>query len=492
MRALIVIALMIIYNLSFSQTGYKLDFKVKGWKDTVVFLGHYYAENTYIKDTAQVDKDGAFTFQDSKPLPQGSYFLVKKIGKGNVKIFDFVVGQNQKFGLETSSPDYLTNMVVKGDPDNKLFFDNIAYNIERNKEAEPFIKILRDSTLKEDQKKAARDGYSKINDKVMAHQRDMIAKNPTTMTARITNAMMPVTIPDSPKKADGSIDSTFQLRYYQKHFFDNFDLSDEAMLRLSQPLYKQKLKEYLEKLVVPQPDSVTKAIKYMVAMAKKNQETYKYLVWNCVIMYQLPEIMGLDEVFVNLYDLYIKNGEMDFWIPAKTKEQLKEWADKVRPCMIGRTGSNLTMQNENLQPRSMYDIKQKYTILFIFSPTCGHCREETPKLVKFYNENKAKMNFEVFAVATDSSMKLMRDFIKEFKTPWITVNGPRSYVNVHFSKFYQADTTPMIYILDDKKTIIAKKLPVKQLEDFLLKHEKFMQAKKAKEASGSQKISSGK
>src|SRR5882724_2654361 len=110
MRVLIVVALVFLSNLSFSQTGYKLDFKVKGWKDTVVYLGHYYAENTYIKDTAQVDKDGAFTFQDSKQLPQGSYFLVKKVGKGNVKIFDFVIGQNQKFGLETSSPDYLNNM----------------------------------------------------------------------------------------------------------------------------------------------------------------------------------------------------------------------------------------------------------------------------------------------------------------------------------------------------------------------------------------------
>jgi thiol-disulfide isomerase/thioredoxin len=288
------------------------------------------------------------------------------------------------------------------------------------------------------------------------------------------------------------MDSTFQLKWYRQHFFDNFDLADEAMIRMPTTIYQQKLKEYLEKLFIPQPDSITKAINFVVAQAKKNQETYKYCVWNCVFMYQQPEIMGLDEVFVNLYDQYFKTGDMDFWVNGKIKENLKEHADKIRSCMLGRTGANLIMQDENLQPKSMYDIKAKYTILFIFSPTCGHCREETPKLVKFYNEEKAKFKFDVFAVATDTSMKLMRDFIKEFKTPWTTVSGPRSYLKVHFQKLYHSDTTPTIYILDDKKTIIAKKLPVNKLDDFLSKHEKFEQAKKGKPSPPTVKGATGK
>jgi len=480
-RTFLLIIMVFIFNLSFSQGGYKLDFKIKGWKDTVVWLGSYFRETTYINDTAQVDKNGAFTFQNNKPLPQGVYFLVKKTGKENIRLFEFVVGHNQKFAMETAAPDYVLNMKVKGDHDNQLFFDNIAYNIERNKEVTPFIAILRDSTLKEDQKKAAREGYSKVSEKVMTHQRELIAANPTTMTARMLNALLPVVVPEPPKKADGSIDSTFRLRYYRQHYFDNFDLSDEAMLRLPRFMHKEKIKEYLEKLIVPQPDSVTKAIQFLVASTKKNQDAFGIVVWNSLIMYQLPEIMGLDEVFVNIYDQYFANGQMDAFTPAQTKEQFKDWAEKIRPCMIGRKGTNLVMQDENFQPRSMYDIKQKYTVLFIFSPTCGHCRTDTPKLLEFYNKNKTKLDLEVFAVATDSTMKLMREFIKEFKTPWITVNGPRSYNHTHFSKFYQADSTPMIYVLDDRKTIIGKKLSASQLEDFLIKHERFVQMKKSKE-----------
>jgi len=90
----------------------------------------------------------------------------------------------------------------------------------------------------------------------------------------------------------------------------------------------------------------------------------------------------------------------------------------------------------------------------------------------------AKYDLAVFAVATDTSMKLMKDFIKEFNTPWITVDGPRSYVKQHFTTLYHADTTPTIYVLDDRNIIIAKKLPVKQLDDFLSRHEKFQEIKK--------------
>jgi thiol-disulfide isomerase/thioredoxin len=475
MRFALFIVALFVGSTAFSQSGYKINFKIKGWKDTTVYLGYYYGEITAIKDTAKVKSDGSFFFDNKNTLRQGVYFLVVN----KTRIFDFMIGKNQFFTMETDKEDYYAHMKVTGDEDNKLFFENMAFNVERNKEVEPFLKTLKDSTLSEDQKKAAREGYSKVNDKVMEHQKQLIEKHPETMTARLINATRPITIPDPPKKADGSIDSTFQLKYYRQHFFDNFNVGDDAMIQLPKPMYQEKVKEYLEKLFVPQPDTITKAINELVAKARKNPETYKYMVMTGMYLYQMPEIMGLDEVFVSLYDKYFASGEMDYWVNSKTKQNMKEYADKVRSSMIGRPGTNLIMQDDKLQPRALYDIKAKYSIVYFFRPDCGHCREETPKLVEFYNKNKAKYNLEVYAVASDTSMKAMRDFIKEFKTPWITVNGPRSYLTKHYSQLYHADTTPTIYILDDKKIIIAKKIPVKQVDDFLSKYEAREKAKKA-------------
>ncbi|MCX8492390.1 MAG: DUF4369 domain-containing protein [Cyclobacteriaceae bacterium] len=86
----------------FSQTGYRIDFKIKGWKDTTVYLGTYYGEGTFLKDTAQV-RSGQFHFDGKKPMPEGVYYLV--LAKN--KLFDFVIGRTQTFTIETHASDYL-------------------------------------------------------------------------------------------------------------------------------------------------------------------------------------------------------------------------------------------------------------------------------------------------------------------------------------------------------------------------------------------------
>src|SRR6187402_3001622 len=103
---------------------------------------------------------------------------------------------------------------------------------------------------------------------------------------------------------------------------------------------------------------------------------------------------------------------MDYWMGASHKKNVKEYAERLKKSLLGKTGPNLIMQDENLSPRSMYDLKNKYTILYIYDPDCGHCRQETPKVVSFYEKNKAKFDVEVFAVCVDSSMVKMKKYIK--------------------------------------------------------------------------------
>lgn len=472
MRFTLITTFLIASITCFSQSGYKIDFKVNGLHDTTAYLGYYYGESTFIKDTAKVNTKGEFAFEGKQTLPTGVYFLVLD----KTRLFELIVGTNQKFTLQTSTEDYVKNMIVTGDVDNKLFFENMIFNMERHKEAEPFMKIAQDSTVTDDQKKTAREAFTKVNEKVMTYQDEVITKYPTTIVSKIFKANKLVVIPEPPKKANGNIDSTFQLRWYREHFFDNFDLSDDALIRMPRPIYQEKINEYLDKLYVPQVDSLKKGIDLIVSKAKKNQETYKYAVWMTVIKYQNPEIMGLDEVYVNMIDKYFASGEMDFWANDKLKKNLKEQSDRLRKSLVGKTGPNLIMLDSKSQARSMYDLKNKYTILFIFDPDCGHCKEETPKLLNFYNASKKKFDVEIYAVSADTSMAKMRDYIKDMKMPWITVNGPRTKVGP-YQDLYDALTTPALFILDNRKKIIGKKIPADKIEDFLTQYERVEKAR---------------
>ena len=64
---LISLACIFTFSQAFSQAGYKINFKIKGWKDKTAYLGHYYGESTYIKDTAKVNASGEFFF-DNKSM----------------------------------------------------------------------------------------------------------------------------------------------------------------------------------------------------------------------------------------------------------------------------------------------------------------------------------------------------------------------------------------------------------------------------------------
>jgi len=465
MKSGLLTLLLIVSVHCFAQTGYNIRFKVDGLRDTTAYLGYYYGESTFVKDTARVNHTGDFVFDGRQTLPQGVYFLVLN----KTRIFEMVVGHDQHFALQTSTADYVKNMQVTGDVDNKLFFENMVYNSERHLEAEPYIKVIQDSTLADDKKKDARDAMMAINEKVMAYQQKIITQHPATITARIFKANRPVEIPEPPKRADGSIDSTFQLRWYRQHFFDNFDLADDALIRMPRPIYQEKVNEYLDKLFAPQADTLKKALSTVISKAKKNQETYKYAVWVSVLKFQNPEIMGLDELFVHLNDTYFASGEMNFWANDQMKKNLKDHADRLRKSLIGQKGANLIMQDTNLKPRALYDIKNKYTVLYIFDPDCGSCKKETPKLVEFYN--KKKFDVQVYAVSADTSMVKMRDYIKEMNMKWITVNGPRTYVGP-YQDLYDAATTPTLYVLDNQKKIIGKKIPAEKLEEFLTQYER--------------------
>jgi thiol-disulfide isomerase/thioredoxin len=457
---------------AFSQApAYKLDFKIEGLNDTTLLLGHYYSESTYAKDTAK-SVNGAFSFDGKKALPPGMYFIIK----GKVKLFELLVSNNQKFQMTTSTKDYVANMKVTGDYDNQLFFENMRFNVERNTEAEPHVKVMQDSTASEEAKKTAREALVKINDNVMAYQDGIIAKYPESFTAKLFKTTKRIDVPEPPKRADGSIDSTFQLRYYREHYFDNFDLSDESLIRLNRNVYKEKVDEYLDKLFVPEADTLTVAINKLIAKAKKNQEAYKYLTWICLLKYQQPKYMGLDQVYVNLYDKYYASGEMNFWVNDQLKKNLKEQANRIRSSALGKKSNNLILKDINGNMRSLHGMTNKYTVLFIFDPDCGHCKKETPKLVDF--KNTTKLDVGIYTVSTDTSMTKTQKYVKEMKMEKF-VNTCFYYSAVgNYRDLYDAETTPTIYILDKEKKIIGRKIPAaEEIGPFIERYEKFQEAK---------------
>lgn len=445
------------------KQGYRIEVTISDFKDTTVYLANYYGDKTYMTDTAFADSKGKAVFEGNEPLPGGLYILA--IGKN--RVLEFIVNQEQRFSMNTYGPDFVENMKISGSPENDLFYDYMRFNGSKYKEVQPLQTELKN--LPEDSPRSTeiRESLKQINEEVEQYKKKLIADHPTTFLASFFSAMREPEVPEAPLLPDGKKDSTFAYRYYKSHYWSNTNLTDDRLLRT--PIFHGKLERYFDKVLVQHVDTIIAEADRLIDISRPSKEMFKYLVWHLTIKYETSKVMGFDEIFVHMVDRYYSTGEA-YWVNETVKQNITERAEKLRWILLGRTAPNMIMLDTNRVPVSLHNVQAKYTIVLFWDTECGHCKKETPKLKKFYEEEGDKYDVEIFAVCTDTSYAKMKKYIKDGGLSWINVNGPRTLTG-DYHDTYDIYSTPVIYLLDEQKKIIAKRLLTDQLTDFIRRYD---------------------
>jgi peroxiredoxin len=439
--------------------GYVIKFKVKGLHDTTCMIANYYGNGTYVKDTVKVDAMGRFIFKAKEDIPKGIYLVVIT----DKNYFEFIVNKDKKFSMETDLKNVYGKMTLKDTPENSLFYDYLSYNrtmfdkitfLDKKKER---LKDNKDSLRLVDEK------IDTLNDAIIKYKLDLVKKHPDSFVAFFINAMREPEVPEIPVLPNGRKDSTFAYRYFKAHFWDGTDFTDDRLLRT--PIFHNKLKKYFDKVLIQNPDTLIKETDLITEKARPNPEMFKYLVWFTTNHYETSEIMGFDKIFVHIIDTYYVTGQAT-WTNQTILENLIKKANKLKPLLIGEKAPNMIMLDTNNQLVSMHNVNADYLILLFWDPDCGNCDQEIPKLKEFYNNNKEKYKLEIFSVCADSSLAKWKKAIKKKGMDWINVDGPRTLTGNYHDQ-YDISTTPVLYILNRKKEIIAKQLRTDQISQFL-------------------------
>ena len=463
--AVLIFISIICCNTSYEQSSYNIKFRINGLKDTTCLIAYYYSSGTYIKDTLKVDGSGHCLYKAPADVPKGLYVLVIT----DKVYFDFVINNDHKFTMETSMVDPINKMIIKDSPENDLFYKYLRYNSEK---FDLIQELDKKSKLAGDQKdtlKVYSDKVNEINNELIAYKLGIVATYPDSFTALLINAMKEPKVPEIPVFSNGRPDSTFGYRYFKAHFWDGSDFTDDRLLRT--PVFHNKLKKYLDNVVIQNPDSIIHEVDILIEKCRPNPEMFKYLIWFTTYHYENPEYMGFDKVFVHIVDEYYVTGQTT-WITQTVNENVIRKANKIRPLLIGQIAPNMIMLDSNNQLVSMHSIMTDYLILLFWDPDCGHCEKEIPILKEFYDQNKDKYKIEIFAVCSDTSLVKWKNSIKKKKMNWINVDGPRT-VTGDYKEKYDIISTPVLYILNKNKEIIAKKLPAEKVGVFLENYLKY-------------------
>jgi peroxiredoxin len=459
--------LLVSTTLSFAKDGYKVQVKLADTKDTMIFLAHYYAKplpTIYKSDSARV-KNGVFTLESKEKLNGGIYIILLSDHK---TYFEFLLdnGDDMTITVETKKlPDGLVFKNSKNNDDFLAYSAFIKQYAAAQQEMQDKVKKAKTAADSEALRKELNGSMKTLT----GYRRDYVKAHPGALLSTIFNALEMPTVPEGKHYLpDGSIDSMFAYHYYKMHYWDHFNFQDDRIINT--PIFDAKLDEYVNKELYPAPDSIEYEAKTMLTKMRGTKDLFKYTLSWYANFAQESKIMGMDEVFVWLVENYYMKGDAT-WLDNETLNKFIDRAMHIAPNVIGNVAPDIKLPDINKTEHALSDVKGKYTLVVFWSPDCGHCQEEIPKIDSMYRSTLKAKGMKVYAVRTEGDEKKWQDFItKHNLQDWTNVYDPEKKSD--YVGKYDVYSTPTIYLLDEKKIIIGKKLDHTTIPDVIKMEER--------------------
>ena len=222
------------------------------------------------------------------------------------------------------------------------------------------------------------------------------------------------------------------------------------------PILAAQLDFYFDKLITPLPDSITLEINRLVERTESNTELRDFILWHLLEKYRHPEYMGQDQVFVWLYDQYFSQLEIKD-LNETNLTLIREKAERLRRLALFNPAPNF-MLNDSLDLQSIASV---YTVLFFYDHDCDVCKQETQDLDSIIAQHP-----EITILAIDMNpegsggFEIRTQENGDLKSPiqHRLITNPSELIGL-----YDIETTPLIYVLDRDKRIIAKKIRARQI-----------------------------
>jgi thiol-disulfide isomerase/thioredoxin len=461
-----------------SSQAFEIHAKIPSFHNDTIILGHRFNASFIPKDTVILNAEGTGTFTGDESLPHGMYLVYLP----DQSFFDLLISDDQFFSFENDTGDFIQNMVVTDSRENEAFYEYQRY-IQKNRTLAEELQAKLTPSAADQDAASVKQELEALTNTVQNRIGQYISENQDNFFGVFLKGLQEIKVPDPPLDDQGKpIDPAFQYRYYKTHYFDNFDVSDIRLLRT--PFYEQKLMTYIEKVVPQHPDSLIREVDMLIGKSRSDPQLFRYMLITLFNHFAQSQIMGMDAVYIHIADRYYI-PEAD-WSDPEFISKLKERVEKSMPTLIGSKATDIQFveldtdhflqaaEDEELKKnpyvgryRTLYDVDAKFTILYFWESDCSHCKVSTPALHNVYQRLKPK-GVEVIAFNNLGG--------EEGKVKWINYineNGYYDWINCWnpydfgYKTIYDILSTPQLYVLDEDKTIIAKRIGPEQAEKII-------------------------
>ena len=245
------------------------------------------------------------------------------------------------------------------------------------------------------------------------------------------------------------------------HFWDGIESFDGPTDE--NPVLAAQIDFYFDKMVAPLPDSITPEIERLVERTSFNPDLRDFILWHLLEKYRHPEYMSQDQVFVWLYDHFFSQLEIKD-LNESNLAMIRAKAETFRRLALFNLAPNFAINDVV----DLHSVESEYTVLFFYDHECDVCRQEMQDLEAICAEHH-----EIIVLAIDMNLDSSGNSSGGFairpkgngdlKSPiqYRRITNPSELIAL--SDAYDIETTPLIYVLDRNKRIIAKKIQAKQI-----------------------------
>ncbi len=413
--------------------GYEIKITGSGISDNCLYLQGYYGQDAFIFDSAKVKGHKSVTFKNKKKeMPAGIYTLTDRFGN---EYLDLIIDQNRSFTVNGGNwtDAFVMSVTVEGSDENAQF---IEFQKQMEASGQQFDKI-------------PQLFYESMPESFLGHY----------LKAKYNiNPLLPQL------DLDDTTDATVEYQQLIDHYFDSYTFEDARLLHC--PIYLDLQNYFIETLPADAKLVIQKAIDFIHRFqAPEAQAYYLPLLFN--LFDHTVNSMVYDQAFVALYDQYCK-GPNAVNISEDLVRYYQRSAERKRKILPGETVPVLVSYDINNGKHASSDIDKDYIIIWFWDADCDECKVETPKLRDFYKEFASYYNLEVYAVAITDDLEKWDKFCKDNDlSSWVNVNYYMNDPNYDFIEYFDLITTPVIYLLDKKHTIIARNFPLEEIHEKL-------------------------
>jgi thiol-disulfide isomerase/thioredoxin len=468
-RILLAVGLFFSFTSFAQKKSYEIKVTFKPFKNQYIYLGHYEGRQLPIIDSALVNDKSEGIFKGDSSLGEGVYLIGYPNKQG---FFEFLMGDNQHFSIHADTAD-LRNITFTNSPDNDLFISYQKFMAVHGKEIDSAQKLL-PSAKNEKDSAELKNLIVTANKGITEYRENIIKKYPKSTLKFLLTLLQEPKVPPPSEQPGGKYDSAFAWQYYKSHFWDGINFYDSRLVRT--PIFESKLDKYFEEIVYPNPDSVIKEMDWMLGYASIDSEMQKFLLMKFVNRYLNMKYMWEDKVFVHLYEQYFASKTYP-WLTEKGVKTIQDRAYSLMSNILGNPAADIDLPDTAGKHISLYSLASPYTVVLIWDPTCGHCKEIVPKVDSLYEQKWKAQGVKIYAMAKETNgtkkdwMKFIHEHhLEDWANVYYSKEDEKARVEAGipgYSQLYDVLSFPTLYLLDKDKRIVAKKLSYDQINEVL-------------------------